>query len=121
MTFQQEKVIMHLFSITFFKIILYDYPFLNFSTAKKGTKSSSGFLRLDDQSNSILFHDKSISQYQHPGADINTNSSDSAISALLVHSTIHGWFSPLFFFSISVIRSFFRTKNLYYQVKTDKI
>ncbi|VDM08658.1 unnamed protein product [Wuchereria bancrofti] len=58
-------------------------------TTKKSTKSSVSLLCLEDQSDSILLHDISKSQYLRPGIDINVSSSDVFIPTLLVHSTVH--------------------------------
>uniref|UniRef100_A0A1I8EW43 Mitogen-activated protein kinase kinase kinase n=1 Tax=Wuchereria bancrofti TaxID=6293 RepID=A0A1I8EW43_WUCBA len=60
-------------------------------TTKKSTKSSVSLLCLEDQSDSILLHDISKSQYLRPGIDINVSSSDVFIPTLLVHSTVHGY------------------------------
>lgn len=70
----------------------------NFSTTKKGMKSSSDVPQLKDQSNSSLLQEKNASRYHQSGADISAHTSDGTISALIIRSTAHGWSIPLSFF-----------------------
>lgn len=70
--------------------------FSHFSSAtKKSTKNSLGLPRLQNESN---FQDRSQYHYHQAGADISTNHSDGAISALIVQSTAHGSFILFSFF-----------------------